>query len=194
MPKRVLVVEDTELLRRMYADSLTRDGYEVTTAADGMDAVSILRDQVPDLVLLDLIMPRMGGLDVLRHVKADPRTARVPVLVLSNLGQDSDIQEALELGAVDYMIKNDVRPSDISLKINTLLRAYGSQDDGPSVYRLYVRDHEGDADRLTVDAKLARHFWCPACEVELQLLLVPHADDTGWYDAHFECPQCSRQY
>lgn len=193
MGKTILVVEDTELLRRMYADSLSRDGYDAQTAADGAEALTWLASGTPDLILLDLIMPRMGGLEVLERVKADPRLKKVPVLILSNLGQDEDIQRALQLGAADYLIKNDVRPSDISLKINSLLRTASDATD-LTTYRLYVRDHEGDADRLTVDAKLTRHFWCPTCEVELQLLLVPHANHDGWYDARFECPSCGREF
>lgn len=177
----------------MYADSLVRDGYKVITACDGQEALTLLRSETPDLILLDLIMPTMGGLEALAHIKADPRLKDVPVLILSNLGQDSDIQRGLSLGAVDYLIKNDARPADISLKISTLLR---SRPAAPSskAYMLYVRDHEGDADRLTIDAKLSRHFWCPACEVELALVLVPHANRDGWYDAHFECPSCGREF
>lgn len=186
----ILVVEDTELLRRMYADSLMKDGYDVLTATDGLDAMEALRTDKPDLILLDLIMPNMGGLEALARVKADPTLRSIPVLILSNLGQDEDIRKALELGAADYMIKNDVRPSDISLKINTLLRAAGDPDATPS-YRLYVRDHEGDADRLSVDARLTRHYWCPACEVELQIVLVA-TDRPGTYEAHIECPSCRR--
>lgn len=193
MSMTVLVVEDTELLRRMYADSLTRDGYRVITASDGLEALSLLHTETPDLILLDLIMPQMGGIEVLKHVKADPRLKNVPVLILSNLGQDDDIRQALQLGATDYMIKNDVRPADISLKINTALRSQ-STGAAKTSYSLYVRDHEGDADRLTVDAGLTRHFWCPACEVELALVLIPHESGDGWYDAHFECSACGREF
>lgn len=188
----VLIVEDTELLRRMYADSLMKDGYDVITATDGLDAMEALRTERPDLILLDLIMPNMGGLEALARVKADPNLRHIPVLILSNLGQDEDIQKALEIGAADYMIKNDVRPADISLRINTLLRAAQDVQSAPS-YRLYVRDHEGDADRLTVDARLTRHFWCPACEVELQIVLVG-TDKPGTYESHIECPSCRRVF
>jgi DNA-binding response OmpR family regulator len=190
----VLVVEDTELLRRMYADSLTQQGYRVLTAADGLEALSVLRTDTPDLILMDLIMPKMGGLEVIDLIKKDPRLSAIPVLILSNLGQDQDIQTGLQMGAVDYLIKNDVRPVDIAERVGAVLKIRGAHDDASSGYRLVIRDYEGDADRLVADAKLSRRFWCPACEVELHLEMVPDAERPGWYRSHFVCPLCNREY
>lgn len=194
MAMTVLVVEDTELLRRMYADSLVQHGYRVLTAADGLEALSVLRADTPDLILMDLIMPKMGGLEVIELLKKDPRLSGIPVLILSNLGQDADIQTGLQMGAVDYLIKNDVRPVDIAERVATVLKIRGGQSGSATGYRLQVRDHEGDADKLVAEAGLTRRFWCPACEVELNLELVPQADRRGWYEAHFVCPLCNREY
>lgn len=190
----VLVVEDTELLRRMYSDRLTQDGYRALQAADGLEALAVLRTDTPDLILLDLIMPKMSGLEVLDLVKKDPRLKDIPVLILSNLGQDGDIQRGLEMGAMDYLIKNDARPADVSEKISMILKFAGSRAVDKAAYRLAIRDREADADRFVEDAKLARRFWCPACEVELSLELLPQADRPGWYDAHLVCPMCAREY
>ncbi|MDP2233861.1 MAG: response regulator, partial [Actinomycetota bacterium] len=82
----ILVVEDTELLRRIYSDKLTQDGYDVLAAGDGFEALNLLRSNKVDLVLLDLIMPRMSGIEALEAIKADPRTREIPVIILSNLG------------------------------------------------------------------------------------------------------------
>jgi DNA-binding response OmpR family regulator len=190
----VLVVEDTELLRRMYTDKLTAEGYRTLSAADGLEALSILRSDTPDLILLDLIMPKMSGLEVLELVKKDPRLARIPVLILSNLGQDEDMQRAIEMGAADYLIKNDVRPNDVAERINGILKATGTADRGLARYRLHVRDREGDSDALVRDAGLTRRFWCPACEVELSLELSSKVGQPGWYEAHFICTICGREY
>lgn len=190
----VLVVEDTELLRRMYADSLTQQGYRVLTASDGLEALSVLRTDTPDLILLDLIMPKMGGLEVIDLLKKDPRLSAIPVVILSNLGQDSDIQAGLSMGAVDYLIKNDVRPVDIAERVSGILKIRGAQDGAGTRYRVTLRDYEGDADKLVADAGLTRRFWCPACEIELNLELVPDENRTGWYAAHFVCPLCNREY
>lgn len=194
MSQTILVVEDTELLRRIYSDRLTQDGFRVLPAADGLEALSLLRTELPDLILLDLIMPKMSGLEVLELVKKDPRLKDVPVLILSNLGQDADIQLGLDMGAVDYMIKNDARPDDISEKIGSILKLTGSRAVERKSYRLIVRDREGDADTFVADARLQRRFWCPACEVELTLELMAQDDKPGWYDAHIVCPACSREY
>ncbi len=190
----VLVVEDTELLRRMYSDKLTNDGYRVLAAADGLEALSILRTDTPDLILLDLIMPKMSGLEILEIIKKDPRLTRIPVVILSNLGQDADMQRALDLGATDYLIKNEVRPNDVADRINGILKMTGSAEVGLTRYRVVVRDRDADADSLVRDAGLARRFWCPICEVELHLELLPKPTQKGWYDAHFVCPLCSREY
>lgn len=194
MSLTVLVVEDTQLLRRMYSDKLTEDGYQVLQAADGLEALSVLRSATPDLVLLDLIMPNMGGLDVLQVVKKDPRLRAIPVLILTNRGEDADMEEAMSLGAADYMVKNETRPIDISERVSSILKATGAAKEAGSSYRLLVRDHEGDAGRLVADRQLTRRFWCPSCEVELNLELVANPDRPGWFDAHFFCPKCAKEY
>jgi DNA-binding response OmpR family regulator len=188
------VVEDTELLRRIYTDKLSQEGYKVFQAADGLECLNIVRTQTLDLILLDLVMPRMSGLEALEALKRDPRTKNIPVIILSNLGQDTDIQRGLDLGAVDYLIKNAAKPADVSAKIQSTL---ASRDEAPVEavsFQLRVKDHEADADAFVAHSKLTKRFWCPACEVELTLELVPHADKPGWYDAHPLCPSCGREF
>lgn len=190
----ILVVEDTELLRRIYTDKLTQEGYVVHGAADGLEALQAIRDNKIDLVLLDLIMPRMSGLEALEAMKADPRTKDVPIIILSNLGQDSDIQRGLEMGASDYLIKNAAKPADVSAKISATLTLAANRMVKTSGYHLLVRDREADADRFVNEQKMPRRYWCPACERELELELIPQRDRPGWYDAHFVCPGCAREF
>ncbi len=190
----ILVVEDTELLRRIYQDKLTAEGYTVCTAQDGLEAVQALREHRIDLVLLDLIMPRMSGLEALGVMKSDPRTKDIPVIILSNLGQDADIQRGLDMGASDYLIKNEAKPADVSAKIHATLQLAADRMITESGYHLLIRDREAEADRFVAGANLPRRFWCPACEVELQLELVPRKDRPGWYDTRVVCPGCGREY
>ena len=103
--KRILLAEDDRFLRRAAEAALKRAGFTVLAAADGEEALRMARAEKPDLVLLDLIMPKLQGFEVLKALKADPGTATVPVVVLSNLGQDGDVQRALEGGAVAYLVK-----------------------------------------------------------------------------------------
>lgn len=201
MNKTILIIEDTEVLRRMYSDRLTQEGYDVHVAANGAEALSILRTNTPSLILLDLIMPVMSGLEVLDVVKRDPRLMSVPVVILSNLGQEEDIRRGIEMGAVDYLIKNDARPNDVAARINAILfgapssESEAAHDDGPTSYKLKIQDHEADADRFIVDAQLHRRLWCQACEVELTLELVPKSErQQGWYDAHLICPSCNKEH
>ncbi len=191
---RILVVEDTRLLRKIYSEKLTQEGYDVISAGDGIEALEVLRSQPVDLVLLDLIMPKMSGLEVLESMKNDPRTTQVPVLILSNLGQQSDIERGLELGAVDYLIKNEAKPAEIAEKIRLTLEFMAGRAAEVTSYRVVVRDREMDADRLIENARLTRRFWCPACEVELVIELIPQAEKTGWFDAHIICPACGREF
>ena len=103
--KRILLAEDDRFLRRAEEAALKRAGFVVLAAADGEEALRMAIAEKPDLVLLDLIMPKLQGFEVLKALKADPATAAIPVVVLSNLGQDGDVQRALEGGAVAYLVK-----------------------------------------------------------------------------------------
>lgn len=190
----VLVVEDTELLRRIYTDKLAQEGYKVFQAADGLECINTVRTQHVDLILLDLVMPRMSGLEALEVLKRDPRTRDIPIIILSNLGQDTDMQRGLDLGASDYLIKNSAKPADVSAKIRATLDAAADAPKTPSSFKVLLKDHEGDAEQLIEFQKLQTRFFCKACEVELALEMLPRADRPGWYEAHFICPQCGREY
>lgn len=104
-PARIVLAEDDRFLRRAAETALRRAGYTVLPAADGEEALRLCRAEAPDLLLLDLIMPKLQGFDVLRALKEDPATAAVPVIVLSNLGQEHDRAEALAAGAAAYLTK-----------------------------------------------------------------------------------------
>lgn len=192
--ERVLVVEDTELLRRIYHDRLIQEGYSVAVAADGLDAIQQMRAVPVDLVLLDLIMPRMGGLEVLETMRSDPRLSSIPVIVLTNLGEETSVERAIQLGAADYLIKNQAKPAEVVEKIQLVLEHLGGSCQQTKSYKLLVRDRQADADCFIADARLPRRFWCPACEVELVVELVPQPDREGWYDAHVVCPMCAREF
>ena len=107
-PKRILLAEDDRFLRKAAEVTLRRHGFTVLTVSDGEAAVQMARAEAPDLVLLDLIMPRLQGFEVLRTLKQDPATRAIPVIVLSSLGQPSDVQQAMEEGAAAYFVKADL--------------------------------------------------------------------------------------
>jgi len=104
-PGKVLIIEDDHFLSSILKSKLEKEGFEVHQAFDGDEGLAMLQNFKPNLILLDLIMPKLSGFDVLQQVSVDPELSQIPIMVASNLGQDSDIQKAKSLGAVDYYVK-----------------------------------------------------------------------------------------
>jgi CheY-like chemotaxis protein len=120
-PKRILLVEDDRFLRKAAEATLRRHGFTVCTAADGEEALQRMQAEIPDLVLLDLIMPKLQGFEVLRIMKQNPATKQIPVVVLSNLGQESDVQQALQGGAIAYLIKANLSLQDLVAQVQKFI-------------------------------------------------------------------------
>lgn len=118
----ILLVEDDRFLATALNDKLTRAGYKVLWAHNGEEALNKLNDSTPALILLDLIMPQMNGFEFLTRLNARTGGAKMPVIVLSNLGQESDMAKAKSLGAVDYLIKSDVQLKEIIERVKKHLR------------------------------------------------------------------------
>jgi CheY-like chemotaxis protein len=106
---RILLVEDSLAIRRANESALLKAGYEVICAEDGESALQLARDGKPDLILLDMILPKMSGPDVLHHLKSEPETATIPVVVLSSL-TEKNRQKLMEAGAEEYIEKNALIP------------------------------------------------------------------------------------
>lgn len=119
--QKILVVEDDSFLSEMYYLKLKNVGYQVETAYDGESALGKIEKIKPDLILLDLRLPKISGFEVLKKIKADKEKQKIPVIVLSNLGEKEDMQNALNLGAVDYLIKAHFTPSEVLEKIVNVL-------------------------------------------------------------------------
>jgi DNA-binding response OmpR family regulator len=123
--RRILLAEDDRFLRKAAATALKRQGFTVLEAVDGEEALRMARAEGPDLILLDLIMPKLQGFEVLHALKAEPATAAIPVLILSNLGQDSDVKQAMEAGAAGYLVKANLTLHDLGKRIGELLGGAG---------------------------------------------------------------------
>ncbi|MFA0733446.1 MAG: hypothetical protein LKKZDAJK_002088 [Candidatus Fervidibacter sp.] len=105
MPKRILVVDDEVAIVRMLKERLESAGFEVLTAYDGVQAVEVARQECPDLIVMDVTMPRMDGLTAAQQLRADPTTAHIPIVMLTARGQESDEQAGYAAGAVRYFTK-----------------------------------------------------------------------------------------
>ena len=122
MAKKILIVEDDKFLRELISQKLLKENYEISEAIDGEKGLKAIKDEKPDLVLLDLILPGMDGFEVLTKAKEDAATSQVPIIILSNLGQKDDIERGLKLGAIDYLIKAHFTPGEIIEKIKGILK------------------------------------------------------------------------
>lgn len=120
-PAKILVVEDETFLVKIYAVKLKKEGFDVSIANDGEEAVRMAASVKPDLILLDLILPKMNGFEALEKIRATPENKKTPVIVLSNLGQEEDIKRAEALGADDYLVKANFSIQDIVAKIRGTL-------------------------------------------------------------------------
>jgi len=121
---KILIVEDDGFLIQMYSSKLEMEGFEVMAVVDGEKALRVIKKECPDLILLDLLIPKKDGFEVLRELKQDKETKDIPVVVLSNLGQRDDINKCFKLGAEDYLIKAHFVPSEVITKIKSLLERY----------------------------------------------------------------------
>jgi len=118
---KIVVADDDRMFRKAAETTLRRQGYAVTTASDGEEALQLIRSERPDIIVLDLIMPKLQGFDVLQVLKQDSLTAAIPVIVLSSLMQEQDKQEALDLGAVAYFNKATFSLSELVKQVETTL-------------------------------------------------------------------------
>ena len=119
--QKILIIEDDFFVRDLYDRELTRDGFKISTAEDGAEGLLNTLKEKPDLILLDIMLPKMSGLDVLKKVKEKEEVKEIPVVLLTNLGQDNVIREGFSLGAVGYLIKAAYTPSQIIEEVKKFL-------------------------------------------------------------------------
>lgn len=108
MARKVFIVEDDKFLMDAYKEKLVRQGYEIDTALDGEEALKKIPEFQPDLIILDLVLPKQDGLQVLEKLKSNPSTSQFPVVIASNLDRRDAKERANELGCVDYLTKSDI--------------------------------------------------------------------------------------
>jgi CheY-like chemotaxis protein len=119
--KKILFIEDESALQKTLSDYLKKEGYEVVSALDGETGLKLAKNQKPDLILLDLILPKMDGFEVLEKLTQDPETKDIPVIILTNLERMEDIERALELGAKTYLVKANYTLQEVTEKVKKAL-------------------------------------------------------------------------
>lgn len=126
----ILIVEDEDFLVRALKDNLVSEGHSVSVAMDGEAVFVELEKKKPALILLDLLLPKKNGFDVLKDIRSNPEWSLIPVVILSNLGEDSEIKRALELGANDYFVKSQHPIQEVMEKVREYLHGKGSTKAG----------------------------------------------------------------
>jgi DNA-binding response OmpR family regulator len=120
--KKVMIVEDDEYISKVYEIKFAKEGIAISIARDGEEAVKKITEEVPDLILLDLMIPKKDGFAVLEEIKKKPKLAKIPVIVLSNLGQATDIERVKKLGANEFLVKVDHPIQDVINKVHGYLK------------------------------------------------------------------------
>ena len=121
MAKRLLIIEDDAVLQKALSSYLTTENFEVLCAGDGEAGIAMAKSEKPDLILLDIVLPKKDGYQVLQEVKANEETKHVPIVLLTNLGSISDVEKALEMGATTYLVKADYKLEEVTAKIKEIL-------------------------------------------------------------------------
>jgi CheY-like chemotaxis protein len=126
---RILLVEDDKFLRRACEVGLKKRGFTVLTANDGEEGLQLARTQSPDIILLDMLMPKLNGMETLDALKKDAQTSGIPVVILSNTSLDSDLQQAKSLGAIGYLVKASMSLQELGDKVVAFLKESGKPVD-----------------------------------------------------------------
>jgi DNA-binding response OmpR family regulator len=119
--KKILFIEDESALQKTFRNVLEKEGYEMISALDGEAGLKLAKAQKPDLILLDLILPRKDGFEVLKELKRDESTKEIPVIVLTNLEDIESVEKAIELGATTYLVKAQYTLEEVIQKVKKAL-------------------------------------------------------------------------
>ena len=121
MNKKILIVEDDVFIRDIYQVKFSQEGFNVVLAENGIEALKKMEETVPDIILLDIIMPYMDGMETLKNIRKNDAWKKIPIIMLTNISEKEKVTQGLDEGASDYMIKSHFTPSEVVGKVNALL-------------------------------------------------------------------------
>lgn len=120
--KKILIIEDDSVLQKALQEYLVGEGFEIESALDGEEGIKRAKNNNYDIILLDIILPKVDGYEVLRELKSFEKTQKIPIVLLTNLGSLNDVEKALEMGATTYLIKADYKLEEVAKKIKDILK------------------------------------------------------------------------
>jgi DNA-binding response OmpR family regulator len=196
----ILIIEDHPMTLDVFKTKLEIEGYHVDLASDGMVGLEKALTINPDLVLLDLMLPRLNGLEVLAELRKNPKTKKTPIIILSNWENDEDIKKGLELGANDFLLKSNITPKEVVRRIKGLLPTSSTEDEFlsiPTRYHVNIQTAQGSASQLAEDYAFNEAFSCAKCNNTITLDLMPDETFIGRghrFFAQFVCTNCREVY
>ncbi|MHB8734430.1 MAG: response regulator transcription factor [Terriglobales bacterium] len=192
MSAAILLVEDEELIRDTYARRLSHEGYVVAEAPNGREALRQARVKPPQLILLDVLLPDISGLEVLKALRADRRFLTTPIVLFTNLSQHMDKHQAARLGATDYIVKSEVTPTDVVERVRKLLSESVGGERPIANFTLAVDPAAGDATALASLLGYPKDYLCPKCQDRLLLHLTGDFSDpwSRTIRVRLRCPRC----
>lgn len=148
---KILIIEDEQYLLDIYKMKFQQENFDLIIADNGPKGYKLAKSKLPDLILLDIVMPKIDGYEILKKLKKDPKVKKIPVVLFSNLGQKEEIKKGMALGATDYIIKSDLTPSALVHKIHTILNKKGKKLDVQKKYNmLMIEDDEAILDMYAI--------------------------------------------
>jgi len=191
MDRHVLIVDDNAYNTKIFRAKLEHEGYKVSTALNGRDSLIFLQQTIPDIILLDLMMPGIDGMSFLKLARSRKELERVPIIVFSAKDQVEDQQKAFELGANGYLVKTKASPNDVFFKISEIL-GDKAPTAAPLQFHVQIRDNTLDATKVGLKAGLANELKCKTCQSRVVLEMKPYASGgPEYFLARFVCPKCS---
>ncbi len=168
---KILLIDDEQALLKVFTETLQTLGhFDVETAETGNDGIEKVRSLQPDLVLLDQVLPDINGNQILQMIKQDPSTKNIPVAMLSNFNQDNLVQEAINLGALDYILKYQVEPEDLVAKVNKLIKDNVKQ---PAIENAVPLMPKEEKPAVVPNASLSQPVSIPTPMPTMQLTVEP---------------------
>jgi two-component system response regulator CpxR len=195
---RLLMIEDNPDTRQIYKDVFEREGFQVLLAEDGEKGLSFALATLPDLILLDLMLPKLHGFDLLKRLRDQKETRNLPVIIFSAMADSADRQKAVDLGVTEYSVKALNSPKQMVGRVRALLeRVQQTVSDDPSGnFTISLKEFFEDASRLQIHAGISEGFHCPQCRstVVYSMMADPTRSPGHWFVGHFICSGCSRTY
>jgi len=127
--KKILIIEDDSFLSEMYLAKFNQSDFQAEVAIDGKEGLSKVKSFKPDLILLDIVLPKMDGFEVLKELKKDSELKKIPVILLTNLGQKNEVEKGLSLGADEYIIKAHFTPSAVVNRVKEIINKYTTNNE-----------------------------------------------------------------